>query len=680
MNYDWRKVLAREKAATGEEPNLFSYWCGRYFMEKGGSGQADAFSRAEAFAYTLEHLSIRLEEGQMFLGGPALYSLREKSQTPTDVPLEKGLATAEARCGLRPFQAAANHTVPDYRTLMSKGLPDFLKRAEAAYAADPTPYRQAMLVCLKAFRDFLQRAARELAATDAACAARLAALAERAPQDFHEGLQLLIIVHTLLKAQGGDADALGRLDQYMWPLYEKSALPHEEALEAVCQVFSFIYHGAVTNIAIGGVTPEGENAANDLSLLIMEAVDRVHIPTTNLSARVSRASTDEFLLACIDLISTGIGFPAIFNDHVNIPMLQNSGIPLEAARDYALVGCVEVVVPGRQVPWSDGRFNMPGIFCDCIEHLADCPDFETFLALFDEKLNEGVRKYAADYEAYLAQYPVERFSMPFLSALVRDCIGRGRDVNDGGPEFPRFHGIGMMGLGTIADSLAAVKKLVFEEKRLTPAQLLQALHDNFQGHDIIHGMVRNCVPKYGNDDPYVDSLAAKVVDICSRAWANMRFPDGGRYFSCMGSNINNIPAGRETPATPDGRLAGEPLSDAASVCCGCDREGTTALINSITTPDYSEQNCTVVNVRFLPDMLKGEAGRQRMLAVLRKFIAGGGHEIQFNVTDNGVLEQAVAEPEKYADLVVRVSGFSGYFTRLSPAVQKDILRRNIHAS
>ena len=243
-----------------------------------------------------------------------------------------------------------------------------------------------------------------------------------------------------------------------------------------------------------------------------------------------------------------------------------------------------------------------------------------------------------------------------------------------------MHGVGMMGLGTLADSLAAIKKLVYEERRIAPERLMNALKNDFDGEEELRLTLLNCAPKYGNDNEYCDAIAQEIVKFCGELAFEFRAIDGGFILSAMASNVQNIPAGAAIGATPDGRHAGEPLSDAASPNGGRDRNGPTAFVNSIISPDYSKQSCTVVNMRFLPEMFEHESGQKNMLALLKRFIKGGGQEMQFNVTDNRVLEDAVREPEKYADLIVRVSGFSAFFTKLAPEVQKDIMRRNAHGS
>ncbi len=660
--------------------SVFAKLCGNYLLDHPRGAMPECLRIARSRAHALANLPLHPGACGEFWGGPAIawempYAIAEFPRDGRD----DAASLAAWHDTTRGFQVGANHTIPDYRTLVEKGLGDFIRRAEEALRRDPAPCCEAMLISLKAVSGYLHRAAAFCRAIHPACAARLEKIATGRPETFAEGVQLVMAIHDLLLADNGGANALGRLDQYLHPLYLADEAGRGDALDALCHLMVAVdrYHD-ITNIAIGGMTPDGDNAENALSLLILEAVGCVHSPSTNLSARLHGKSGDAFLHGCVKLIATGIGFPAVFNDHVNIPMLVATGIPPEAARDYALVGCVETVVPGRQVPWSDGRFNMPEIFCALMRQLEGFDSYEALWSELCRRLAEGLSAYQADYAAALAAHPAADYPMPLLSALTCDCIARGLDVNGGGAEFPRFHGIGMMGLATLADSLAVVKKLVFEERRIPALRLVKALEHDFEGDEELRQICLNHAPKYGNDEAYVDAIAADIVCLASHLTVDLRLADGGRLLSCMASNVQNVSAGAATPATPDGRHAKAPLSDAASPSAGRDREGPTAFVNSIVKPDYAAQNCTVVNMRFAPAMFQGEAGVARMIALLRRFVEGGGHEMQFNVTDNGVLERAMEHPEEYGDLIVRVSGFSDYFVNLAPEVQRDILRRSLH--
>ena len=662
--------------------SMFAWVYGAYLTDHPKGTMEESLRNAKARAYALANLPLHEGMCNEFWGGPAIaytmpYAIAD--YTHDGYSYETCLASYQATT--RSFRVGVNHTVPDYGGIVNKGLGDFIQRAEIELQADPTPYREAMLISLKAVSDYMLRAANFSRSFNPECAKRLKKVATDRPETFAEAIQLVMTIQDFLLIDNGAHNALGRIDQYLYPIYKADKAGQATALNALCHLMAVVgRYGEITNIAIGGVKPDGSNAENELSFLLLKAVELVRSPSTNLSARLHNASSEAFIRACVALISTGIGFPAVFNDHVNIPMLVSFGIPLEAARDYALVGCVETVIPGRQVPWSDGRFNMPEIFCTVIKRL---DTFNTYEKLWEELvkgISEGLEKYRANYCAALEAFPPKEYPMPLLSALTVDCLARGRDVNDGGAEFPRFHGIGMMGLGTLADSLSVIKKLVFEEKRLTAKELVAALKVDFEGYEELRQICINHAPKYGNDEPYVDDIASEIVETLGELTAKLHLPDGGRLQSCMASNVQNVSAGAVTPATPDGRRAGTPLSDAASPSCGQDREGPTAFVNSIVKPNYTMNNCTVVNMRFSPDQFKGEKGMDCMVSLLNRFIKCQGHEMQFNVTDNEVLKQAMDNPEAYGDLIVRVSGFSAFFVDLEPGVQHDILRRNVHGA
>ena len=686
---NWKTIFALERLTAtpgdpfgaGQKYALGNYWQGRYRLENPMPDVPEAIRRARSIRFMFEHLPLTLHPEQEFFGGAETF---RRNALPEEISETEYRTAVEAfsRCtGLRNFATGVSHTTADYETLLREGIGGCLRRAEAAESRFQTPDSKAMTIVLRALSGFCLRAAEHFRSDGRAdAAARLEAIALRPPETFDEGIQLVWLVFVLLEADGSRGhNALARIDQYLYSLYCKSRPSEEVALNRLCHLWTKIegFH-EVTNICIGGVKPDGSDAANELSYLMLKATGMVHSASTNLSARLHPGSGDDFLFACVEQIRSGIGFPAVFNDANNIPMLTNLGIPLEAARDYALFGCVEPLIPGRQPAWSDGRFNLPECFLKTCARLKEFGSFAELLEAFGQEMRRDMAVYAETYNRGLRNQPPDRFPDPFLSALTRDCIGRGRDLNDGGAEFPRLHGVGMMGLGTLADSLSAIRKLVFEEKTLSPERLLAGLKNNFADDPGLRLMLLNRAPKYGNNDDFCDEIAAGVVRLCGEVCREFRTADGGYFLSCMASNIQNIPAGATLGATPDGRLAGEPLSDAASPCGGRDVHGPTAFVNSIVRPDYTGQACTVVNMRFLPEMFRDEAGRRNMLAILRRFLEGGGQEMQFNVTDNAQLEDAMKNPERYADLIVRISGFSAFFTRLAPSVQRDIIRRTAH--
>jgi len=367
------------------------------------------------------------------------------------------------------------------------------------------------------------------------------------------------------------------------------------------------------------------------------------------------------------------------------------GYDIEDCRDYSMVGCIENFITGKQAPWSDGRFNNPKFIelalnngrCMMTDALmgVETGEVDTFACMQDViDALEKQTAYAADeyvvlFENENDRYNRERLSQPFLSCFCRDCIERGLDIRDGGAVYPSVHGAACMGIATVADSLAAIEKVVFVDQLVTLKELSQILKDNFEGREDIRQACLQA-PKYGNDEEFVDKYARWFVDINAKLFDRYRTYDGGRYYIGIASNINNIPAGLEVAATPDGRKKGKPLSDAASPMHGMDINGVTAVVNSTTKPDYKKATCgTVLNQKFTPDMFSNLEKRDLLKTVLKIYFEDGGQEMQINCVSRKVLEDAMRNPENYGSLVVRVSGFSAFYTKLDVEVQKDILER-----
>jgi formate C-acetyltransferase len=701
MTDDWQRLLDRSRRDNFKDRtyDLCRLWRALAFREQAPQGgatapQSEAMARAAAFQAVLDHLEVEPDEG-LLLGN--CRGLTSRGFTGDSLPTAGGEADyhtlmeeLDAR-GQRDFWAGFDHALADYPTLLAVGVGGLRRRIQESLARHPGPEAQDFLHAagrtLDAFSRFIRRLAGEARrAGQRSAAATCAAVANQPPRTFREALQLVWLTHLVFKTEGRCHMALGRLDQYLWPFYardlQQGRLTRLAALDLLCHLWARLDEiGEVQNICIGGLTPAGDDATNDLSFLCLEATARVGSPHTNLSARFHDRTPEAFHRACFETIRTGIGFPAIFNDHVLIPGLEELGVPIEAARDYAMVGCIETMLPGRQPPWSDSRFNTPAVLLEAMHLLAaePQPTYERLTALFRQALSRALQAHVDRVNAHIARFPPDRFPDPFLSALTRDCLGQALDIHAGGAEFPRFHGICIMGLATLADSLAAVKKLVFEERAVAYADLMAALDRNFAGAEPLRQRLLHQAPKYGNDDPYVDGIAAQVVAWTAGECLRHRVVGGGRFLCALAANIQNIAAGREIGATPDGRQAHTPLSDAASPYFGRDASGPTAFLRSVAVPDYGQVLAgSVINMRFDPEPFRDEAGAQRFLAFTRYFVARRIPELQFNFTSNETLLAARRDPESYRSLVVRVSGFSARFVDLAPDVQDDILRRRAH--
>jgi formate C-acetyltransferase len=310
----------------------------------------------------------------------------------------------------------------------------------------------------------------------------------------------------------------------------------------------------------------------------------------------------------------------------------------------------------------------------------DFDTFESLLEAFKAQVAHGAAQYVLDFHHDNIRLDPKTHTGPLLSAFYHDCIGRGRDLNDGGCLYPSAHGAGVMGLATLVDSLAAIRRMVYEEKRLTLRELRDALAADFAGREDLRQMLRTRAPKYGNDEAEVDELAVWFVPWVARLFDCYATYDGGWYYVAMAANVQNIGAGAEAGATPDGRRAGAPLSDASSPTYGMDKQGLTAVISSISKPDFSYVTCgSVVNVKLSASMVDTQEKRERFVALLRAWIDQGGQELQFNVTSRETLLDARRRPEAYEGLVVRVSGFSAYYNTLDDRVKDDIIARTEHS-
>jgi formate C-acetyltransferase len=618
----------------------------------------------------------------------------------------------------RNFFTRSDHYAPDFKTILTVGIPGLLKKISSSRKAHDGNTKAAELLdgmelALKGLTDRLKAYAKkagEMAAEpgcDPENAARLnfikencLALTVSAPRSFAQGLQLVWMIHSCFLYEGRYAMALGRIDQYLYPLFIKDIddgdITLNDATLMIANTFAKICESRirggddVVNICIGGVDRDGKCAVNPLSYCVLRAVRDVNMPGPNLSARITPDTPDEFLDECLKVIGTGLGYPALMNDEANIPALLRYGYEPEDVRNYCMVGCIENFLPGQQPPWSDGRFD-PIVYLEKL--ILEDPELEIapgttvrpsevktmdeFMKLYELMLVRGVKDYVDNANRLMHVDDPDASTSPFLSCFAEFCIERAKDINNGGSKYPSIHGAALMGVGTVSDSLAAIEKLVFNDHTVTLRELAAALRDNFSGHDELHRAALDA-PKYGNNDDFTDKYAVWYTIRISEEFYKYHTYDGGGFYTAMAANVSNIHAGRSLGATPDGRLAGKPLSDAASPTYGCDRRGVTSTILSVSKPDYTCCACgTVLNQKFAPSAFS-DGKREKLLQLIRVYFKRGGQEIQINSTSRETLIDAMEHPENYPALVVRVSGFSALYVTLAKEVQLDILSRTQH--
>lgn len=558
----------------------------------------------------------------------------------------------------------------------------------------------------------------ELEAIAAACSA----IAKEPPRGFREALQLCVFVQLALQIESnGHSVSLGRMDQYLYPFYEKDAaagrISAEEAKEllscawlkllAVKKVRSwshtrFSAGGPLyQNVTIGGTTRDGRDAVNELSFLILESVGDMKLTQPNLSVRYHKGMSDEFLRAAIEVIRRGFGMPAFNNDEIVVPGMRKLGVSLEDARDYSAIGCIEVAVPGKWGYRTTGMsfLNLMRVFLATLRDGLDTKSGRVFhggtgslesFASFDELMaawKEQLAYYArasVGIDAAIDAALEELVPDLLCSTFTDDCVARGKHLKEGGAVYDWVSGL-QVGIANLGNSLAAIKKLVFEEASVSKAELVSALDSDFAGPrgELLRLRLLNQAPKYGNDEDYVDELVVESYGAYVGEMAkyhNTRYgrgPIGCGYYPGTSSISSNVPSGSVVPATPDGRKAWTPLAEGCSPTQGTDCRGPTAVFKSIAKlPTMDIFGGVLLNQKLTPQMLAGEGQRDKLIALLRTFFDElKGWHVQYNIVARETLLDAKKNPAKHRDLVVRVAGYSAYFNDLAAETQDDIIAR-----
>ncbi len=626
---------------------------------------------------------------------------------------------------------AQGHILPDVEAWLHLGVTGLRERVLTArqrpevQTEEGQTFYDAAMIALQAAQEFMLRyanLARQMAneVEDPARQGELSRIAEvcqwiseNPARDFWEALQAVWFLFVLLQIESNASSfSPGRFDQYMLPYLERDlasgrlALPEaQELLEYLWLKFNEIvllrssssarYFAGFPigfNIALGGQTPDGGDATNILSYMCLRAQADLGLTQPNLSIRIHRNSPDDFLLAASFVISKGSGMPQVFNDEVIIPGQLNRGIAPRDAKNYAVVGCVELSTPGKALGWSDASmFNMTRVLELTLFGGKD-PGTGEQIGLKTPALDE-VSSYPELEEAYEVQLThfirlmvkgcnivdgihAEVYPSPFLSLVVADCIDRGLDVTAGGAHY-NFSGVQGVQIANVADSLAAIRRAVFDDRWVTARELLAALKEDFAGHEVLRQRFINRVPKYGNDNDQVDSLAKKWGDRYSKLVAQYPTIRGGLYQPGFYTVSAHMPMGANVGATPDGRHAGTPLADGGlSPSAGRDRRGPTAALKSVSKLNLGlASNGTLLNMKFLPAFFEGEDALDKFATLLRGFCTLRIPHVQFNVVSAETLRDAQLNPEDYRHLVVRVAGYSAYFTELDRELQDEIIRR-----
>lgn len=646
------------------------------------------------------------------------------------VPDDVRVAVKGRAFSLNQTDHAQGHILPDVEAWLQLGIGGLRAQVLAAREqwvgdSDREIFYDAALIALQAAQEFMLRyadLATELARDNDDPARtreleRIAAncrwLAEHPARDFHEALQAVWFLFVLLQIESNASSfSPGRFDQYMLPYLETdlasgrlSQAAAQDLLECLWLKFNEIVllrssHSARYfagfpigfNIALGGQLADGSDATNRLSFMCLRAQADLGMTQPNLSIRIHAHSPDDFLRAAAFVIGKGSGMPQIFNDEVIIPGQIARGVTPEDARKYAVVGCVELSTPGKALGWSDASmFNLTRVLELTLFGGKD-PQTGEQIGLPTPTLAEmsSMAELEAAYDAQLAhfiplmvkgcnvvdQIHAELLPSPFLSLVIQDCIERGLDVTAGGAHY-NFSGVQGVQIANVADSLVAVEQAVFQEKWLSGQELLEALRTNYAGAEVLRQRLINRVPKYGNDDARVDRYASKWGDRYAELVERHETMRGGVYQPGFYTVSAHVPMGANVGATPDGRHAGTPLADGGlSPTAGRDRRGATAVLQSVSKLDLKlASNGTLLNMKFLPSFFAGNQALDKFVLLLRGFCRLHIPHVQFNVVSAATLRAAQANPEEYRSLVVRVAGYSAYFTELDKDLQNEIISR-----
>lgn len=635
--------------------------------------------------------------------------------------------------------AGTGHLAIDYEKLMRVGFAGLIEEAREHLAklnkrdpeyADKRDFYDAMIIMHEAVQKYIERYA-ILAESYAAkekdldrkkelemIAVNCHQIAKGAPETFWQALQLFNIATTLIQVESnGHSISYGRMDQWLYPYYEADIKNGTITKEFALELLEVVYvktnnptklkdKGSMAlrngrgfggeSLTIGGVDRQGNDATNDLTMLMLEGSAHTRMMNPWVCVRMHENTPYELRVKATECIRAGYGHPKLFNDSPAIKGMMRKGMSLEEARDYCVVGCVEISLPGKEYGWHDAAYvNTPkmmemvvngGRSLNTGKQLGpDTGSLDTYKN-FDEVLASVDQQFAYWTDQMCSSLNVidnahrERKPLPYLSAFYEDCMKSGKDVTEGGA---KYNGTGPQasGTATCADSLAVIKKLVFEDKLYTGSELLQAVKNNWEGYEILHAQVNSSkVPHYGNDDDYADELFKYMFECYCRHISGRKNPRGG-FFSPGVYSVNaNVAMGTNTNASVDGRKKGEAISDnmgpVHTDAGSHDIAGPTALVNSLTKVDHSlATNGTLMNLRFPEEVVAGTEGRDTLVSFIDEYMNRQAMHVQFNIMSADTMRAAQKHPEDYKDMLVRVAGYSAYFVELNKTLQKDLIQR-----
>ena len=645
------------------------------------------------------------------------------------------------------LNAGDAHLAVNYERILSEGLKGYEKRTKELKAAldftkpesiDKNVFYKAVLIVIEAVHNFAERyskLAKDMALTETDAKRKeelleISKICAKVPYEpassFREAVQSVWFIQLILQIESnGHSLSYGRFDQYMYPYYkadmDKELLTEESALELLTclwiktltinkvrsQAHTLSSAGSpmYQNVTIGGQTTDKKDAVNELSFTVLKSVAQTRLTQPNLTVRYHANLNKKFFDECIEVMKLGFGMPALNNDEIIIPSFINWGVKEEDAYNYSAIGCVETAVPGKWGYRCTGMsyINFPRVllcamnngvdltsekrFTKGYGYFTDMETYEELLLAWDKTVREMTR-YSVIVENAIDKASERDVPDVLCSALTDDCIGRGKTIKEGGAVYDFISGL-QVGIANMADSLAAIKKLVYEEKKITRQQLWDAILDDFQSPENkkIQEMLIEDAPKYGNDNDYVDNLVVEAYDSYLdeiKKYPNTRYqrgPIGGIRYGGTSSISANVGQGMGTIATPDGRNAFDPLAEGCSPAHNADKNGPTAIFKTVSKlPTEKITGGVLLNQKMTPQMLSTEENKQKLEMLIRTFFNRlHGYHVQYNIVSKETSIDAQKHPEKHKDLIVRVAGYSAFFNVLSKKTQDDIIGRTEQA-
>ena len=730
-----KSVIAGNQATKNANAPIFPEYTMEFILN-----ELDLFEKRDGDVfYITEETKQQLREIAPFWENNNLRA-RGEALLPDEVSvfMETGVFGMEGK-----LNAGDAHLAVNYERLLAEGLKGYEERTKAFKDAldftdpesvDKNEFYKAVLIVIEAVHHFAlrySRLAEELAGKEKdpkrkAELEEMSRICSKVPYEpassFKEAVQSVWFIQLILQIESnGHSLSYGRFDQYMYPYYKKEIQDGTMTEEEAGEILTCLWIKTLTinkirsqahtlssagspmyqNVTIGGQTPDKKDAVNELSFAVLKSVAQTRLTQPNLTVRYHQNINKQFFDECIEVMKLGFGMPALNNDEIIIPSFINWGVKEEDAYNYSAIGCVETAVPGKWGYRCTGMsyINFPRVllcamnngvdltsgkrFTKGYGYFKDMDSYEDLLAAWDKTVREMTR-YSVIVENVIDKASERDVPDILCSALTDDCIGRGKTIKEGGAVYDFISGL-QVGIANMADSLAAIKQLVYEEKKITKEQLWNAILDDFQSpeNQKIQEMLVNDVPKYGNDNDDVDLLVLEAYDSYLdeiKKYPNTRYqrgPIGGIRYGGTSSISANVGQGMGTKATPDGRNAFEPLAEGCSPAHNADKNGPTAVFKTVSKlPTEKITGGVLLNQKMTPQMLSTEENKQKLEMLIRTFFNRlHGYHVQYNIVSKETLLDAQVHPEDHKDLIVRVAGYSAFFNVLSKKTQDDIIER-----